>query len=122
MLAEVTLFARYIWQHARFAIKSGEYDVVINVEPDVATDRIIWRWVYEGSRYTRSHVTLQWVPSYYLVDHVNRMPIWMRPYNPSSSMRTTERLGVSSPDHLRVYPVYQLLMLISEPNVAQNFS
>ncbi|KZV61040.1 hypothetical protein PENSPDRAFT_759670 [Peniophora sp. CONT] len=81
MLDEVTLFARYIWKHCGSVIGNEEYEVVINVKIDSDADRIIW--------------------SYYFVDHARRMPCWMRPFSPSDYMRTTEKLGMASPDHLQ---------------------
>ncbi|VDB93787.1 unnamed protein product [Peniophora sp. CBMAI 1063] len=55
-------------------------DLVINVEMGGEYDQITW--------------------SYYFVDHSRKMLFWLRPYNPEVSIRTTQRLGVSSPDHL----------------------
>lgn len=96
MLDEVTLLVRYIWEHAGGIIKSEGYEVVVNVELDSDYDNFIWRY---GSPVTRT--LLLTIDSYYFIDHVHRMPCWMRPYNPSSSMLTTESLGASSPDHFR---------------------
>ncbi|KZV61045.1 hypothetical protein PENSPDRAFT_759673 [Peniophora sp. CONT] len=81
MLKEATLFAMYIWEHVGGKIGCEDYDVVINVKVDCGANKVIW--------------------SYYFIDHVQRMPFWMRPYSPACSMRTTETLGASSPDHYR---------------------
>ncbi|KZV73460.1 hypothetical protein PENSPDRAFT_288337 [Peniophora sp. CONT] len=84
MLYEVTAFARYMWRHMMLVqdkFVGGDFELAINVKIDSETDKVVW--------------------SYYFVDHIHRMPFWMRDYNPSIHMRTTEKLGASSPDHLR---------------------
>ncbi|VDB93791.1 unnamed protein product [Peniophora sp. CBMAI 1063] len=81
MLDELTLFSKYMWEHAGNIIKLGDYEVVLNVQLDTEPEKIVW--------------------SYYFIDHVRRMACWMRPYSPCDSMRTTEQLGASSPDHLQ---------------------
>ncbi|KZV61038.1 hypothetical protein PENSPDRAFT_316059 [Peniophora sp. CONT] len=81
MFKEASLLARYIWDRVGGKIECKDYEIVINVKVDMGANKIVW--------------------SYYFIDHIQCMPFWMRPYNPSTSMRTTERLGVSSPDHLR---------------------
>ena len=45
IMKEVTLAARYIWQHVRGKLDCEDYDVVINVKVDRHTNKIIWRWV-----------------------------------------------------------------------------
>ncbi|KZV73474.1 hypothetical protein PENSPDRAFT_750042 [Peniophora sp. CONT] len=84
MLHEITLFTEHMWQHmvlARDKFPDGGFELVMNVKVDPDTGNLVW--------------------SYYFIDHIRRMPFWMRDYNPSVHMRTTETLGVSSPDHLR---------------------
>ena len=45
MLDEVTLLARYIWEHSASSIKPGDYEIVINVDINGDSERIIWRCV-----------------------------------------------------------------------------
>ncbi|KZV73465.1 hypothetical protein PENSPDRAFT_682764 [Peniophora sp. CONT] len=83
VLQEVMAFARYMWRYMSLVpekFTNKDFELVLDVKVDVSTNNVVW--------------------SYYFVDHVQRMPFWMRAYNPSVHMRTTERLGVSSPDHL----------------------
>ncbi|VDB84922.1 unnamed protein product [Peniophora sp. CBMAI 1063] len=85
LMLEMTEFVRYMWGLMKYNSEKfvgRRVELVVNVK--MANDSTTYIW------------------SYYFVDHVQRMPFWMDKYNPSknSDMRTTERLGASSPDHL----------------------